>query len=99
VNPPDLNGDGIADYRGNAGRNIIRKPGINNWDVSVFKKILIRENQNIEFRWEMFNAFNHTQWSDVNTYNDTATNPLSTFGQINGGRPGRYIQFALKYIF
>ncbi len=99
VNPPDANGDGIADYRGNAGRNIIRLPGINNWDISLFKKILIRENQNIEFRWEMFNAFNHTQWSGVNTYNDTATNPLSTFGQINAGRPGRYIQFALKYIF
>jgi hypothetical protein len=99
INPPDANEDGIADYRGNAGRNIIRKPGINNWDISVFKKIPIRESQNIEFRWEMFNVFNHTQWSDIETNNDTVTNPVSRFGQISEGRPGRYIQFALKYVF
>jgi hypothetical protein len=99
VNPPDNNGDGIADFRGNAGRNIIRMPGINNWDLSVFKKFSIGESRSVDFRWEMFNAFNHPQWSNVETWNDTGTNPLSTFGRITGGRPARLIQFALKFIF
>ncbi len=99
VNPGDANGDGVADSRGNAGRNIIRLPGINNWDISIFKKFPIHEGHNLELRWEMFNAFNHTQWSHVNTTNDKGTNPFSTFGQISGGRPGRFVQWAIKYIF
>lgn len=99
VNAPDLNEDGIADFRGTAGRNIIRGPGINNWDLSIFKKFAIGEGRSLDFRWEMFNAFNHAQWSSVNTWNDTGTNPLSTFGRISGGRAGRRIQFALKFVF
>lgn len=98
VNPP-------AGVRGNAGRNIIRLPGINNWDISAFKKFKIGEGKSLDFRWEMFNAFNHPQWSTfANTdwggvVNDTGTNPLSTFGRISGGRPGRHVQFALKFVF
>jgi len=99
VNPPDANGDGIADFRGNAGRNIVRLPGINNWDISAFKKFKIGEAKSLDFRWEMFNAFNHSQWSSVNTWNDTVTNPLSTFGRVDNGRSGRHIQFALKFVF
>jgi hypothetical protein len=43
----------------------------------------------LDFRWEMFNGFNHPQWSSVTTWNDMGINPLSTFGRIGGGRPGR----------
>ncbi|MGE5647667.1 MAG: carboxypeptidase regulatory-like domain-containing protein [Acidobacteriota bacterium] len=99
VNPADSNGDGIADHRGNAGRNIIRGPGINNWDASVFKKLYIAEGKSLDFRWEMFNAFNHTQWSWVGTVNDVATNPFTEFGRVTGGRPGREIQFGMKFMF
>jgi hypothetical protein len=44
---------------GNAGRNIIRGPGFQNWDVSFFKTIPVREEMRFEFRAEFFNAFNH----------------------------------------
>jgi hypothetical protein len=46
----------------NAGRNLLKAPGINNWDISLFKRFSISENHKIEFRAEMFNAFNHPQF-------------------------------------
>jgi hypothetical protein len=45
-----------------AGRNMIRAPGINNWDLAFFKRFPITENHRLEFRAEMFNAFNHPQF-------------------------------------
>ena len=44
---------------GNSGRNIIIGPGLNNFDISVFKNTRISESQRIEFRAEFFNGFNH----------------------------------------
>ena len=48
--------------RANAGRNLLRSPGINNWDIAFFKRFPITENQRLEFRAEMYNAFNHPQF-------------------------------------
>jgi hypothetical protein len=99
VNPAADPDTGIAVTRGNAGRNIITMPGLNNWDASIFKKFILTESKQLEFRMESFNTFNHPQWSSVNTWDDTGTNPLSTFGRVDNGRPGRHVQFALKFIF
>jgi len=44
---------------GNAGRNIIRGPGFQNWDFSIFKNIPINERYRFEFRAEFFNIWNH----------------------------------------
>jgi len=44
---------------GNAGRNIIRGPGFQNWDLSIFKNIPISERYRFEFRAELFNIWNH----------------------------------------
>ena len=44
------------------GRNLLKAPGINNWDISFFKRFSISERHTIEFRAEMFNAFNHPQF-------------------------------------
>jgi hypothetical protein len=48
--------------RTTAGRNLIKAPGLNNWDISFFKRFPITENHSLEFRAEMFNAFNHPQF-------------------------------------
>jgi hypothetical protein len=48
--------------RANAGRNLLRAPGLNNWDLALFKRFPITENQRLEFRAEMYNAFNHPQF-------------------------------------
>jgi hypothetical protein len=80
---------------GNAGRDILRTPGINQWDIQLFKDTRIRESQSLEFRWELLNAFNHTQWGPPSTNVETPT----LFGTITSTRPPRIMQFVLRYAF
>ncbi|MBS1850510.1 MAG: TonB-dependent receptor [Acidobacteria bacterium] len=79
---------------GNSGRNIVIGPPTNNVDFSIFKDFRIREGQLLQFRTELFNAFNHPQFG-LPVADPTAP----TFGQILGAKPAREIQFALKYSF
>ncbi len=44
---------------GNMGRNIFRDSGYKNVDFSVFKDFKFRERFGAQFRWELFNIFNH----------------------------------------
>jgi len=44
---------------GNMGRNIFRDSGFKNVDFSVFKDFKFRERFGAQFRWEIFNIFNH----------------------------------------
>jgi hypothetical protein len=41
------------------GRNIFRDSGFKNVDFSVFKDFKFRERFGAQFRWELFNIFNH----------------------------------------
>ena len=52
---------------GNTGKTVIRLPGINKWDLSLFKNFRMTERMNLQFRFETFNTLNHTQWAGVNT--------------------------------
>jgi hypothetical protein len=47
----------------NAGRNTIRMPGINNFDVSVAKKFNFSERRYFEFRGDFSNVLNHAQYT------------------------------------
>ena len=89
--------------RGSAPRNSIRGPGINNWDMTFAKDIpLGSESRFLQFRADMFNAFNHTQFSaiDAAARFDPAGNQVNgRFGQVTATRPARIIQFALRFIF
>ncbi|MBZ5652607.1 MAG: TonB-dependent receptor [Acidobacteriia bacterium] len=49
----------VAGTFGNAGRNIIRGPGFQNWDLSIFKNFPLSERYHFEFRAELFNIWNH----------------------------------------
>jgi len=100
MEPPPDPATGIAVHRGDERRNSIEKPGISNWDMSVNKDFpLFGEGRSLQFRAESFNTFNHTQWSDVNNYDDRQVNSASQFGYVTGARPGRHMQLALKVIF
>jgi hypothetical protein len=79
---------------GNLGRNTLRGPGINNWDISFLKRFKFTESRSLEFRSEFFNAFNHVQFlnPDGNGFD-------STFGQVSQTRGPRLIQFALKFYY
>jgi hypothetical protein len=79
---------------GSSGRNILRAPGINNFDLSLFKNFAITEQLRFQFRLESFNAFNHTQFSGVQT---NVTSPQ--FGQITSTRAARINQLGAKFIW
>jgi hypothetical protein len=44
---------------GNAGRNMLRQPGISQLDMGIFKAFKINERLTFKFKWEVFNVFNH----------------------------------------
>jgi hypothetical protein len=81
---------------GNSGPGIILGPGNFNWDISIVKTFHITERQQVIFRSEFFNTFNHPQFSNP----AVAIDSPATFGQITTTSVNpRLIQFALKYLF
>jgi hypothetical protein len=80
---------------GNAARNSIEQPGINNWDLGVFKNTYVHERFNVQFRWEMFNAWNHTQFGPANL-----TMTSANVGKITSSLIApRRMQFGLRLNF
>jgi hypothetical protein len=87
---------------GNAAKAIIRGPGINNWNASIFKNFPVREGIRLQFRWELYNAWNHTQFSELDTSPrfDAQGNQLNArFGEFTAARNARQMQFALRLFF
>lgn len=88
---------------GNAGVNILRGPGVNNWDISLSKRFPFKsEERFLQFRTEMFNAWNHTQFSGLYTTArfDPAGNQIDpNFGAFSAARTPRTIQLSLKLYF
>ncbi len=81
---------------GNTPRNLFQGPGIDTADGGVFKNWTYREHYALQFRWEMFNVFNHASFANPNN------NPLNSgFGQITSIGPiaPRVQQAALKLTF
>ncbi|HMK24017.1 MAG TPA: carboxypeptidase regulatory-like domain-containing protein [Terriglobales bacterium] len=82
---------------GNAKRTICCGPSINNFDFAVHKVLPIgaSDNKRFEFRAEIFNIFNHTQFNNP----DGNTTDGSDFGRIKRAREPRLIQLAVKFYF
>jgi hypothetical protein len=83
---------------GDMGRNVLRGPGINNWDLSLLKDFKISEAKSVEFRTEFFNAFNHAQFYSPTLQGGTQGGS-GNFGQITTDRGARIVQFALKFYY
>lgn len=92
---------------GNMGRNVLRGPGINNWDISIMKNFQFTESKYLQFQSNFFNAFNHTQFFGP-TLDGGAIGGGGTFGQATTDstpsnspyyRGPRIVQFALKMFF
>jgi outer membrane receptor protein involved in Fe transport len=79
---------------GNEGRNAVLGPKYVNWDFSALKNIRLTESKQLQFRGELFNVLNHTNFrlpvSDIES---------QTFGQIQSDVSPRVIQVALKFLF
>lgn len=79
---------------GNSGKNTVRGPGMNKFDLSLFKTFKFTESKSLEFRTEFFNAFNHARF-----YNPDHSGGSATFGQLVQAYDPRLIQFALKFYY
>lgn len=95
----------LAGQFGNSGRNIIRGPGINNWDTGLGKDFKFTERVAFQFRVEAFNLFNHAQYG-FDPFTSTGIGaPVSNnpnngdYGRVIAARPGRIVQFGGKFVF
>jgi hypothetical protein len=91
---------------GNFGRNTIVGPGVDNYNVSVYKNLNITESVRFQLRLEAYNVFNHTQWSTINTGLSAPTpgesyggSQAGSSGQINATRDPRQLQLGGKFYF
>jgi len=97
--------DLVSGTFGNEGRNVVRGPGYQTWDMTLLKAIPLKEQMRFEFRADFFNIWNHT---------NPLTGPFGAagqvapvaiefgqgqFGQFQAAKDPRFIQFALKFYF
>jgi hypothetical protein len=80
---------------GNAGRNTIQGPSTTRFDATLAKSIKLSESKSVQLRWEVFNIFNHTNFTTLGLNITT----LSTYGFVTGVRDPRTMQFGAKFIF
>jgi hypothetical protein len=89
---------------GNAAKVLFTNPGLNNWDIALFKDFRLGavESRRLQFRWETYNTFNHTQYTGVDTGSrwDAAGSQINTIlGFYTGAALSRRMQFGLKLFF
>jgi hypothetical protein len=79
---------------GNAMRDFIIGPGINNTDLSLQKNVRIVGERQLQFRIDTFNVFNHTQFN-----NPSGSYTSGSFMKVTGARAARIAQLGVKFIF
>jgi hypothetical protein len=92
---------GVGDF-GNAPRDVFRGPGINNSDFALLKSFPLGGDFRFQFRWEVYNLFNHTQWSGVDNnarFDADGRQVNGQFGQVVSARDARQMQFSLRVEF
>ena len=76
---------------------------MNNWDLSLEKKFPLKsESRFFQLRLEAYNAWNHTQFSGVNTsasFNPGGQQVNAMFGQVTSTRTPRVMQVSLRATF
>ncbi|MEO8052883.1 MAG: carboxypeptidase regulatory-like domain-containing protein [Acidobacteriota bacterium] len=87
---------------GNAPKDVIRGPGVNNFDTSFSKDFAYKERFRFKFRWEMYNTFNHTQFYQADTtarFDATGAQTNARLGQAISDRGPRRMQGSLRLTF
>jgi Carboxypeptidase regulatory-like domain/TonB dependent receptor len=79
---------------GTEGRNVNTSPGYADWDFAALKNFKVTESKQIQFRAELFNILNRTNFHlpdcDISS---------PTFNYILEADPPRQVQFALKFMY
>ena len=71
--------------RANAGRNTVNTPGLNVWNMGVFKNTRLTERFALQFRAETYNTFNHRNFSIGLPSNNGALDQNTNTNPLNAG--------------
>ena len=89
---------------GDVGRNTLYLPGRLNFDFGLSKRFVFTERTGLDFKWETFNLFNHTQFGTC-AQGGGCSNPVSAslgasdFGHLTSAHDPRRMQFGLRFYF
>ena len=76
-------------------RDSVYRPGLQDWNLMLFKRFAINERNAIQFRAEAYDFINHPNWSGPQ-FNPTS----SQFGEVTGKTGlARTLQLSLRYSF
>ena len=96
---------GRGDY-GDAPRNAVRKPGINNWNLALFKNVRLGGRRALQYRLEAYNVLNSVQFQDVDRtarFDPAGAQINANFGTAIGiaspTRSPRALQMSLRFNF
>lgn len=94
---------------GDVGRNTLNLPRRTNFDFGLFKRFSFGESRGLDFRWENFNLFNHTQYNDIVggmdcfgagfSAGDASCIGSSSFLHADHAHAPRRMQFGLRLFF
>ena len=89
---------------GNAPGDEYQGPGFMNWDISFFKAVPMGGTRRLQFRFELYNAFNTDQWTATDTsaiFNYvTGAQTDTAFGKLTGAtQSARRIQLGVRFQF
>ncbi len=89
---------------GNAPKDVLRGPGINGFDVSMFKNIPFdaESKRRLQLRFEFYNFFNHASFQGVDTtarFDAQGRQVSTTFGQYTSTLDARRIVLGAKFYF
>jgi hypothetical protein len=82
---------------GNARRRFFSGPGVEDFDATLSRSFLVKDNRALDFRAEAFNLFNHAQFFGAAAVEGNISS--ATFGQAVSAMPPRLMQVALRYRF
>jgi len=99
VTPALASGQQSAHAFGNSKIGNLRGPNLVNFDLVLQKNFKIRESQQIEFRSEFFNLFNHPNFGLPGGGSSAPVDVPGGAAITNTATDNRQIEFALKYTF
>ena len=92
---------GRGDF-GDEPRNVLRLPGINNWNLSLFKNVPLGATTRLQFRVEAYNVLNTLQFRNVDTtarFDPAGAQVNGNFGKANDARNPRIMQVSMRLSF
>jgi hypothetical protein len=82
---------------GTSNQRFFHGPGLNNWNIAILKNLRLTESKTLQFRAELFNAFNHAQF--LSPTSPTGNILSGAFGIVTSARDARIGQLGIKFNF